>query len=161
MKFELLKIKGSYYLNGEKLKRIRGNSSREIWIGEKYVLKIDCYGKGSTGSKECDYQCKNEWEVWKTINKEDKKFFAKCLGFGKLNHNRYFIVQKKYLLSDRIRDYKSQKEIWAFQNILSKYNLDNDVFISSKDIGEGRGNNCAIDKISGNIICYDYGYPRN
>jgi hypothetical protein len=73
------------FVNGKRIPRIYGFSSRKIFIGEGVVVKLD----GDDGFS-CDRQCAREMSKWKSMCKEDRKYFVKPIASG-----RGWIAQKK------------------------------------------------------------------
>lgn len=102
-------------LNGERLRRkYRTWSSRRIYIGKEYVIKVE-WDDVDLG------QCKDEYRIWKSLPDKHRKYFAPILKFGKGNGYRYVVCPKLNL-----KDSNDDNDfVWnsTLRNIAKKYGL--------------------------------------
>jgi hypothetical protein len=99
-----------YIINGEyalKLALSDSDHSRDVYVSENYCLKVSVFS---------DYQNKNEWSIWKSLDTKDRKYFAEILFCEK-----DFLVQRRYFNNKFARN----DFVWNILiNLCNKYEID-------------------------------------
>lgn len=134
------------YVDDVEATRMYGRGTRVKYSTDKYVVKFDDFPHWE--------QSTNEVEIWKRIEKRDRKYFAKLLNWRlakpKSQHNGW-IVQERIKF---VRGRHSQKATDIITYLVEKYNL--------KDIGTNRQNkNWGIRADTKNPCIYDWGGREN
>lgn len=135
------------YLNGERLRRMRGQKSgdftRDIYHNDKYIVKIDFNNEN---------QSSIEYKKWNSFLPHHKKYFVPILFFGRINgFADYVIMEKKKFKKNPNPSKHKEKE--NFIEVLKFYDLYHDISIYEKD---KIMLNCGI-TTDNKIMCYDYG----
>ena len=118
-KFNVRVTPTSVYLNGEKLKRMYLRSSRQIYMNDKYVVKVEL--KEDRGSFR---QCRSENTLWKRVSRKDRKYFVPILAYKHTKEYDY-VIQPRV----KIRFYNNEEKLarlwdeFYLDEITRKYDL--------------------------------------
>ncbi|SRR5258706_4342332 len=123
MRFNVEINDSSVILNGEKLKRKTTGSSRKIYLGKNYVVKIE------DDSEYCDrwrlHQCTNEYELWKSLPKSERKYFVPILKYKHTEEYNY-VIQPRLKLITKGSVSKIEKGFAIIYKLIKKYDF-NDI----------------------------------
>lgn len=142
MKFEIRN--GIVFVNNIRAKKIYTGSARSCFIYKKIIIKVsDC-------NQDFYRQSNHELDVWKYIEKSDRRFFQ-CIIAGKKNKNGGWVAQRL------IKFKRGRRPLSAWRKVASiahKYKILNDcidrnVFWCSINWGVRK---------NGIPVIYDWGY---
>ena len=111
--------KSTVFLNGELLKKLsRPKSCRKIYSNEEYIVKVEWDDKYYMS------QCKQENDLWKLIDRRDKKFFLPILYFKETK--RYDVVIQPRIEMKMYKKKETFEKFWkqGVDRMVRKYKLD-------------------------------------
>jgi hypothetical protein len=139
------------FINGRQVKcspkrnRMFGSGSRICYLGIDFIVKIDCplnYLYNGLEPSWC--QSDHEYQVWMSLDDEDRPYFAEVLSYQK--HD--YIVFKRYDIPiDICKISEGNKKL--IENLESKYNL--------SDLGYNGIALRNVTEIDGKLLIFDYG----
>ena len=137
---KILKTKAGYYarlrrvikisVNGEEIEYYR-ESCRTLFRYKNFIIKFDrgrTYKNRFITHDPADAQCLTEAELWETIKRKDRPFFAGILGSGQIyrNHRYYDYIIQYYIHNEgptRLQ-LKRHPQKESFYKIIQKYGIE-------------------------------------
>lgn len=115
-----------------------GNMSRRLFVTADYILKLGYYSD-------------NEHDLWKRLDKQDKKHFVPIVAHGSFER-QYFVVSP-FIKFRRGR--KSENHWRTISHLLNKYNLSDVYKTGSARSTDGDPTNWAVSE-QGIPVIFDY-----